>query len=154
MLKLNWYSVPFLYLCLWLFVYPLHDLLSLSYSLRTLGFAFTCLLLIYPRICSPCREVKRPNTTYTCPQLKDFSLFKWKLMTFYGVKPCTLWTVHAQARVIGKWIRCTSGEDSLPGHSFLFVSTGSIGTTPCSLANGFPLRCMKLVPALLSSKFK
>ena len=94
---------------------PDFKLFSLSYSLRTLESAFTCLLFTCPRTCSPWREVDRLHATYTYPWLNDLCLFKLKLTTFWSVKPWTSWTVHAQARVVENWILCTSGEDGLPG---------------------------------------
>ena len=41
----------------------IHSFRSLWYSSETLGFAFTCLLSICPKICTPCKEVERLKAT-------------------------------------------------------------------------------------------
>ena len=40
-----------------------HSFCSLWYSSETLGFAFTCLLSICPKMCIPCKEVQRLKAT-------------------------------------------------------------------------------------------
>ena len=67
------------------------------------------------------------------------------------VNPCTLCTVHADARVKGNCNLCICGDDCFPGLTLILASTGWIGTRLFSLAKLLDEFRIADTPALLPS---
>ena len=72
------------------------------YSTMVYGFAFMAAALKDPMICKSSKDVTLLNAAYIYTWLKFLGRCKSKPTFSFGrLNPCTLWTVHAQANIIG-----------------------------------------------------